>query len=280
MSLLTKHGKNKTLFWDERRGFIHTCKGGWVIGEAVHNHGFSMMDDLVGKASWFQVLHLNIVGRLPERRMADWIEAVFICLSWPDARIWCNQIGSLAGTMRATSVAGVTAGILATDSSMYGAAPLLGGVEFIQQALVKRKGGASVAEIIQQHQRRPNSVPIIMGYVRPIATGDERIEAMKRVTADLGFKTGDHLALAFEIEQIMLEKFNEGMNINGYMSGFLSDQGYSGEEVYRLFSTIVSSGVHACYAEAADQPPESFFPLQCQDLDYQGPPPRPCPDKA
>ncbi len=280
MSLPKKHEKDKTLFWDERRGMIHTRKGGWIIGEAVHNHGFSMMDDLVGKTSWFQVLHLNVIGRLPERRLADWIEAVFICLSWPDARIWCNQIGSLAGTMRASSVAGVTAGILATDSTMYGAAPLLAGVEFIRKALEKKKEGLSVEAIIREHQRRPNSLPTIMGYVRPIATGDERIEAMKRVTSDLGFGTGEHLALALEIEEVMLKKFNEGMNINGYMSGFLSDQGYSSIEVYRIFSTIVSSGVHACYAEAADHPPESFFPLQCQDIEYKGPAPRPCPGKV
>lgn len=39
-------------FWDERRGKIQSKKGGWVVGKGVFNHGYSMMDDLVGKASY------------------------------------------------------------------------------------------------------------------------------------------------------------------------------------------------------------------------------------
>lgn len=268
-----------TSFWDEQRGMIHTQKGGWIIGEAIYNQGYSMMDDLVGKASLMQVLILNITGKLPQRRLAEWLDAAFTCMSWPDARIWCNQIGSLAGTMQATSVAGAAAGILATDSTLYGAAPLLEGTKFIRNSLIKYKEGLSVEEILKEHQRRPNSVPVIVGYVRPIATGDERVEAMKRVTDQLGFETGEHLSLSFEIEQLMLEKFNEGININGYVSAFLCDQGYSNMEIYRICSTCVNAGVQACYTEAADRPPESFFPLHCDDIDYQGVVPRPVPDK-
>jgi hypothetical protein len=141
-----------TSFWDKRRGMIHSRKGGWIIGEAIYNQGYSMMDDLVGKASWMQVLILNVTGRLPERRLADWIDAVFVCMSWPDSRIWCNQIGSFAGTMQAASVAGVSAGILATDSIMYGVAPLLEGTRFIREALVKEKNGLSTEEILKEHQ--------------------------------------------------------------------------------------------------------------------------------
>lgn len=267
-----------TTFWDKQRGMIHARKGGWIIGEAIYNQGYSMMDDLVGKASLMQVLILNITGKLPERHLADWLEAAFVCMSWPDARIWCNQIGSLAGTLQATSVAGVAAGILATDSTMYGAAPLLDGTKFIRESLIKKQKGLSVEEILKEHQRRPNSVPMVVGYVRPVATGDERVEAMRRVTDQLDFEIGEHLALAFEIEQMMLEKFNEGININGYVSAFLCDQGYSNMEIYRMCSTCVSSGVQACYAEAADKQPESFFPLHCNDIDYQGCPPREVPE--
>lgn len=268
-----------TSYWDQRRGVIRTRKGGWVIGKAIYNHGYSMMDDLVGKASWMQVLILNITGRLPERRLADWLDAAFICMSWPDARIWCNQIGSLAGSLKSSAVAGVGAGIMATDSTLYGVAPLLEGTRFIREALKKKREGFSVEEILSEKQRHPDSIPVVVGYVRPIATGDERVEAMQHVTAQLGFETGEHLALAFAIEQFMLEKFHEGMNINGYVSAFLCDHGYSDQEIYRMCSTCVSSGVLACHAEAADQPPESFFPLHCTDIDYQGPPPRPVPEK-
>lgn len=280
MSSQRKHEKADTSFWDRRRGKIHTGKGGWVIGEAVYNQGYSMMDDLVGKVSFFQVLFLNAVGRLPERRLADWLEALFICLSWPDARIWCNQVSSLAGTMRTSPVAGVCAGVLASDSRMYGPGTALAGTNFIVSSLQSKAGGMSAEQIVDAYpKRRSDGTPIIPGFVRPIASGDERIEAMDRVAADLGFSVGVHLGLAYEIEEVMVKKYNEGMNLLGYAVAFLSDQELLSHEIHCILSTWVHSGTHACYAEAAQHPPESFFPLRCRDIDYQGAPSRPVPNK-
>ncbi len=236
-----------------------------------------MMDDLVGKASFFQVLVLNITGRMIEQRLADWIENTFICMSWPDARIWCNQIGSLGGTLQTSPVAAVSAGILAADSPMYGSAPLVAASHFIVDALEKKQNGMAVEDIVKGYQRHPGRPPTIVGYARPVASGDERIPAMKRVAEQLDFMTGAHLALALEIEKVMMEKFNECMNIGGYMAAFFSDQGFSPQEIFRICSMVVNSGVQACYAESADQPPESFLPLRCEDIDYQGKAPRSLP---
>jgi len=280
MSSHRKPKKADISFWEERRGTIHAQKGGWVIGEAVYNQGFSMLDDLVGEASFFQVLVLNAIGRLPERRLADWLEAFFICLSWPDHRVWCNQMGSLGGAMRTTPVAAVTAGILASDATLYGPATLTRAAEFFAEAVALSRGGLSPAQIIQKKQRRPGSKPMIVGYARPVASGDERVAAMERVTEKLAFVPGEHLLVAYEIEKLMSEDFGEGMNIGGYTAAFLSDQGLSPEEMYRVSSVLVCSGVHACYAETAAQPTESFFPLRCNDIDYQGPAERSVPDQC
>lgn len=269
--------KTDTSLWDERRGLIRTKIGGMVIGEGVYSHGYNMMDELVGEASYFQVMVLNITGRLPERRLADWLEAYFIGNSYPDARIWCNQIGSLAGTIRATPVAATSAGILASDSKMYGPGTIRDGVNFFTDAVVKKRSGMSAEEIVQCCQRNPKAKPVIIGYARPVASGDERIEAMERVTKKLGFEHGEHLSLAFEIDKIMLAKADERMNGLAYVLPFLCDQGFSTEEIYCLLSALVYVGVIACYAETADQPPESFFPLQCEDIDYQGKPRRKVP---
>lgn len=272
-----KDAKAETAFWERLRGKIYAARGGWVVGEAVYNSGYSMMDDLVGRVSYFQVLVLNVTGRLPERRLAEWMEAVFICMSWPDARIWCNQIGSLAGSLRATPVASVCAGVLASDSPMYGVTPLVAASRFIVEALRRRKQGKSVAAIVGEQRRRPGAKPVIVGYARPIATGDERIPAMERVAEKLGFAVGEHLSLAYEIEKELLARYQETMNIAGYMAAFLSDQGFTATEIYRLFSMLVNAGVHATYVEAVERPPESFFPLRCEDIDYQGTTDRPVP---
>ena len=272
-------GRSDTSFWEERRGKIFASRGGWVVGEAVYNSGYSMMDELVGKASFFQVLVLNVTGRLPERRLGDWLDAIFITMSWPDARIWCNQIGSLAGTMQASPVAAVSAGVLASDSPMYGVTPLVAASRFIVEALQQRKQGLSVEDIVEKQKRRPGTRPVIVGYARPIATGDGRIPAMARVANALEFAVGEHLTLAYEIEKVLLAQYQETMNIAGYITAFLSDQGFTTTEIYRLFSVLVNAGVHATYAEAADRPPESFYPLRCEDNDYQGVPARVVPEK-
>jgi len=279
MSSNRKREKDNTTFWDERRGSIRTSKGGWIPGKIVHNHGYSMMDDLVGRVSYFQVMMLNVTGRMPERRLAEWMEAYFICNSYPDARIWCNQIGSLAGTIRSSPVAAVTAGILASDSRMYGPGTLSASIAFITDALAKKKQGLSAEEIVCSHQRRSGSKPLIIGYVRPVASGDERIPALERVAENLGFVRGEHLTMAYAIEEVMVEKANERMNLLGYIVPFLCDQDFSPQEIYRILSTMVSAGVLACYAEAADQPPTSFFPLHCEDIDYQGKPFRRLPER-
>lgn len=272
-----KHAEDNVAFWQERRGIIRTRKGGWIPGGIVHNHGYSLVDDLIGKASYFQVLVLNVTGRLPERRLADWLEAHFICHSYPDARIWCNHIGSLAGTMQVSPVAAASAGVLASDSRMYGPGTIPAFIDFITDAVVKKKTGLSAEEIVRLCQRRPAAKPTILGYARPVANGDERIPAMERVSLELGFTRGEYLSLAFEIDEVMHRQHNERMNLLAYSIPFLCDQGFSAKEIHRMLSVLVYSGVLTCYSEAADSPPESFFPLQCYDIDYQGPEPREVP---
>lgn len=263
--------------WDERRGKIQSNKGGWVVGKGVFNHGYSMMDDLVGKVSYMQVLILNATGRLPERPVADWFEAIYICMSWPDPRIWCNQIGALGGAMRASVVASTTAGVLAADAKAYGSKPLLQGVRFIQSALQDFKQGLSVDEIVRNECAKHRGKPNITGYARPLAKGDERVVAMERVQKLLALPAGEHLQLALQIESSLLRNFNESMNINGYGSAFLSDMGYTAEEIYRIFAMVVTSGVTACYVDTRDKAADAFLPLRCTDVEYTGTPARPVP---
>ncbi len=268
---------NPFQFWDKHRGTIRSKKGGWVVGKGVFSHGYSMMDELVGKVSYMQVVMLNATGRLPQRQIADWCEAAFICLSWPDPRIWCNQIGALGGAARTSVVAATTAGILAADANSYGIKPLLLGVQFIQDAMLDYKNGVSVDEIVKKECAKHRGKPHIMGYARPIAKGDERVVAMKRVQNELGLSDGEHLRLAYQIEAVLLRDFDESMNINGYASAFLSDRGHTAGEVNRICAVVVSSGVTACYIDTRDRPPEAFLPLRCDDIEYTGKPARAVP---
>lgn len=255
---------------DARRGKIYSSTGGWFPGKGVFSHGYSMLEELVGEKSYFQILILNATGRLVSRELADWVEACFGCLSWPDPRIWCNQVGALAGTARTSVIAAASLGSLANESKAYGAYTFLAGVSFIQGALKQHKGGASAVEIVNGAVSRKGGKPAIMGYFRPIAKGDERIEVLERVSQKLGLEDGEHLTLAYDIEEVLMSNYDEGMNLNGYVSAFLSDHGFSGSDIYQIFALCVSSGVVACYLDTAQRPPGDFLPLRCEDIDYQG----------
>ncbi len=275
--MLSKNGKRDTGFWDAQRGVIHHSNGGWLAGKGVFCHGYDMLEDLVGKASYFQVLMLNVLGHLPERRLADWLEAAYICMSWPDPRIWCNQIGALGGSARTSAIAASVAGALAADSSMYGGRTFLAGVDFIQCACAERDAGASAESIVAGELKRHRGKVKIMGFARPLASGDERIAALEDVATRLGFRVGRHLQLAYDIEAILQRDFDESMNICGYVSAFLSDHGYKAEELYRLSVLCVTSGVTACYIDTLEKPPDAFLPLRCDDIEYRGQAPRELP---
>jgi len=269
-TMLSKNGKSDTGFWDQQRGVIRSSNGGWLAGKGVFCHGYDMLEHLAGKASYFQVLMLNVLGYLPERRLADWLEVAYICMSWPDPRIWCNHIGALGGSARTSAIAASVAGALAADSSMYGGRTFLTGVDFIQRACAEREAGASVERIVAHELKRHRGKVNIMGFARPLASGDERIAVLEEVAAQLGFQVGRHLQLAYDIEAILQRDFDESMNICGYVSAFLSDQGCKAEELYRMSVLCVTSGVTACYIDAREKPPDAFLPLRCDDIEYRG----------
>ena len=271
---------NSTDFWDRRRGTIYSTKGGAILWKGeVFSHGYSLLDELAVDYSYFQVLALNITGRMPERRFADWMEAAFICMSWPEPRIWCNQIGALAGSLRTSPVAAAAAGVLAADSTMYGSLPLLESGRFIQEALKKKNRGISVEDLIKEHVSLFKGKPHLVGYSRPISRGDERVAVLEGVTEKLGFDIGEHLSLSYEISDWLYTNYNESMNINSYVAAFSSDHGYTADEMYQIAAMSVSAGVMACYIDTNIQPSESFLPLRCEDIKYIGKHPRPVPER-
>ena len=270
-----------TEVWDRCRGVIRSSKGGWFPGKGVFNHGYDMMHELVGLVSYMQVIILNATGRLPSPEIAKWCEAAFICVSWPDPRIWCNHIGALAGSVGCTPVAATAAGSLASDSIAYGPRTLAYGLEFIRSARKKQLDGYSVKDIVMAECRIKGKTPVIIGYARPVAKGDERVDALERTARKLGFSVGPHLALAYEIEKYMLDNFGESMNMSGFGSGFLADLdfNFTPDEVYRVSSCLISSGVTACYGDASVKVAGTFLPMYCDDVEYQGIKPRSVPEK-
>ncbi len=256
--------------WEQARGKVISKKGGWRIGDGVKSHGFDLLREFVGNYSYMQLVILNATGKMPSKELATWVEAVYCCLSWPDPRIWCNRIGALGATVDTTVVSAVSAGLMAADSKYYGMGTLPEGVEFIQRAKKFVDEGGDVEGFVDCELKKYAGKPFFMGYARPLAKGDERIDAMEAVALELGFKSGVHMDIAKKIESTLHKRFDETMNINGYMSAFLSDQSYSPDDVYNIFSVLVFSGVVACYVDESSKAKKSFSCLRVEDIDFQG----------
>jgi len=220
--------------------------------------------------SYMQMHILNVTGRIVDRNIADWVEAVCIGLSWPDPRIWCNHVGALAGSTGTTPIAALAAGVMASDSAMYGARTLCDGMKFITGAMQRKQEGANVEQIVAEEMKRNRGQVAIMGYARPLASGDERVDAMLEFMKKREMTYGEHVQLALEIERHLLANFSESLNVGGLMSAFMADNEFDQMQTYQIYAGCVMSGVVACYAEAERDLPERFLPMRCDDIDYQG----------
>jgi citrate synthase len=262
-------------FWDSQRGVIRSRTGGWKIGKDVVLHGHSLFNELMGRASWCQVWLLSITGRLIERRVADYCEAFWMTMSFPDPRIWCNQVSTLSGTMRCTPVAGVASGTLTSDSRQYAGWAISLAADFLVGVLEKEAGpGFSIEDFLGSLPKNAAGCPVMPGYSRPVALGDERVAVLHRLLVASGIPIGEHLRLALALHHVLLAQHGEQINAGGFMAAFLLDQGFTLPQIYAFFSVAVQAGAIACYVEAMDRPAESFLPMRCDDVDYQGAPPR------
>ncbi|RVU30565.1 hypothetical protein [Neptunomonas marina] len=250
--------------WLARRTQITSHKGGWRIGDAVYNQGLSLLDDVVGSWSWVELLLFNLTGRRPAPALLKWVEWSFICVSWPDARIWCNQVAALGASSQASGVASTSAGILAAESKLYGPGVLPSCYTLLSQLVAQSRSGESIADMVASKQKLP-------GFTRPIALGDERVKAMQAASLELGFKPGEFERTAIAISDYISDSTGESLNFGGYIVAFLADQGFSCREITELYTYSIAVGALTCYTDVRNDIPGGFLPLRCEDIRYEGP---------
>jgi len=266
-----------TAVWEARRNRIRTRKGGWRIGQGISVHGYSLLGDLVGNHGFFEVLHLEVTGRLPDPLLAQWMEASFLCLAFPDPRIWCNQIGALAGSARTPPTIGISAGVMASDSTLYGPGTTAAAHDFLAAAKSAIDAGEPLEAFIARCTR-PGGRVRAPGFSRPIAQGDDRVAVLRELGHELGFRDGAFLQLAARIDALLCARGDAGINMLGYLAAFLFDHGdMTLPDAERIYALAVNAGVHACYTEANTEPAGAFLPLSCEDLEYCGHPARAIP---
>lgn len=261
---------SETKYWDQRNHRIYSKVGHWQGGVDVNIHHYSLMNNLMKNASYMQVHILNATGKYVEQNVANWIEINFMGLSYPDSRIWCNQISAYASDTNATGVAAVSAAILSTDSRAYGGSQTtFSCMKFLVSSYNRYKNGETFSSIIQ-NERTKNGKPIIVGFARPIDKDDERLSPYELMQEKLGIEVGDYLMFAKELSEYLDEHYSLTINSGGYASAFLLDQAFTPTDGYNIKAYAVASGAIACHRNLASSPPNSFLPLKCLDVEYTG----------
>lgn len=261
--------KIDTTFWDSRRNKITSSAGMWIGGRHVKVRNRDLFEELMGQKTYMQLLILNATGRMVNKNIADWIEVNFAGLSYPDARIWCNQIAAIAATSGTTIPAATIAGTLASDSRAYGPRTNVFSINFLKKAMEHKNKRRPLSEFIEA-QPKLHGRPDISGFARPVDREDERTGPYRRLMAKFEIKEGKYLQLALEIDKYLYDNYGSGINSGGFASAFFADQGFTAEQTYNIKSLSVASGVLACAVDNQNAPANSFLPLRCDDIDYQG----------
>lgn len=259
----------------EQRDRVTSKVGGWTIGGESTMHGYNIHQQLGAHATWMQTMLLSVTGRLPSASHADFIEKIFILTGYPDARLWCNRIAALAGDTKCTATSSYSAGISSAEAVLYGRqADYKAAIQLSEAKTVFDHGGEEALSGFVRKQLKEKRV--VYGFGRPLLRADERIAPLSKEASRLEIGEGDHLVVAYKVEQ-QLKKYKMIMNYGGYVMARLLDMNYSPKEIYRLLALAFYTGVVPCYIEAFENEPGTFLPIACEDILYEGREERPLP---
>lgn len=255
----------------EAAGRLRTRMGGCFVGRQAVFRGRDLHAELMDM-DWIELYAFGITGRrftAPQLRM---LHALWVCTSYPDARIWNNRVAALAGTTRSTGNLGVAAALAVSEASIYGRGIDIRAADFFIRTREALRQGATLDECVREELAAHRA---IAGYGRPIANGDERIEPMMALARELGLHDGPHLKLAFELERFLVEgRWRWRMNYGALAAALGVDLGLSAREYYLFMFPAFLAGMPPCYLEASERPERAVLPIACEHVAYEGPAPR------
>jgi len=258
--------------WEQfgrHRDCITSKSGEWIIGGDAIMHGYNVQQQLGAHATWMQTMLLSVTGRLLPVAQANFIEKIFILTGYPDARLWCNRVAALAGNARCTATSSYAAGISSAEATLYGRQADYKAARLLSEAKqIFHHGGEEALSLFIKKQLQEQRA--VYGFGRPLLKADERIVPLAREASRLGIHEGDHLTVAFKIEQ-QLKKYKMIMNYGGYVMARFLDMQFSPKEIYRLSALAFYTGIIPCYIEAFENEPGTFLPIACEDILYEGP---------
>jgi citrate synthase len=217
---------------------------------------------------WMALFVLGITGRHHGEAQVRLLHALWVCTSYPDARIWNNRTAALAGSARSTPGLGIAAALAMSEATIYGGHPYVSSIDFFIRARAHAEQGGVLSDFVEAELARGR----IYGYGRPIAAIDERLPWVLGIARELELDGGPHLRIALEVEgQLVARSPKLRMNYAALMSALCADLGFSVTEMHHFQVPVFMAGMSPCFIEAAERAPGTVFPMSCTHIAYEGP---------
>lgn len=247
----------KALF--EAENNLVTEMGAWFPGERVVFRGKDLHHDLAD-LSWMELYFFGVVGRFFSEAQVEIITTIWRYTSFPDPRMWNNRVASLAATSRSTSALGMSAGLAASEASLYGRRLDARALDFFVK-MGKHADAGVLKHEVENYLYRYRYLP---GFGRPVTNVDERIGPLKRALDKTGLDQGKHVLLVQDIEGILRTKgFKLSANFGAMTAAIAADMSLTGQQ-YQLFAFLAFiGGMAPCFVDHSAKPEGTFFPLRC-----------------
>lgn len=260
-----------------------TSMGGFFVGERVVLRGQDLLTGMRGMG-WMEQHLYAVTGRVFTEQQIKLFESIWsMAVSYPDPRIWPNRVGALACSARSTGGLGLSAALAVSEAELWGHRANIQAIDFLHHAMHRVERGEALEEVVFSALKRSRKksggggqgTRGLQGYGRAVGTSDERIIPMREYAESIGLGDGPFLRMAFQIHDILsASRYRLFMNSGGLCAALAADQGLSAREYYWYLLPSFSAGIVSCAMDAADHPEGSFFPLRCERIRYEGPPPR------
>lgn len=256
---------------EQHAGVLRSRMGGAFVGVRAVFRGHDLHADLADM-DWLALYVFGITGRRYTPAQLKVLHAIWVCTSYPDARIWNNRVAALAGSARSSGNLGVAAALAVSEAEIYGRGIDIRAATFIQRAQRTRAAGGSLDDCVRDELKRHRA---IAGYGRPIAAGDERIAPMMRLVEQCGLADGAHVATAWAVEEhLQAGRWRLRMNYAALTAALTSDMGFTPRQHYQYGFPAFLAGMQPCFIEASEKPAGTLLPLACDNVSYEGAAPR------
>jgi citryl-CoA lyase len=222
------------------------------------------IDELMEHCSFGDVIYLTFVGELPEGNQGRMLETIIV--SSTDHSLLAPSVNStrFVASGGVPLQAGVAAGLISLGDHHGGAVEKC--AELLQEAV---EIGTEAGDIVRAYRERHERIP---GFGHPIHDKDPR--TVQLIQKARGWNLdGKHLALAEGIGN----ELGKPMNVDGAISGIISDLGISWRYGKAFFVISRAVGLSAHYVEEVTRE-RPFRAVDLDDVTYDGPPERDLPE--